>query len=290
MRHILILVVLVTALSANAQKVNWTKIKEANADRILLSGERKPVKVLLLGTFHFAYPNNDAHKTDSSNFVDVMSPERQKELAEMAEVIKRFKPTRMYIESRNQSFHDSLYDAFKKGQYKPGRNEVYQVGYRVAGMMGMDKVYCVDAGNFVQENYKRFAFIDSMWNAPMIDSVRDKYWSRKFSQMYDAGDSLERHLTILENFLLMAEPVTQRRMHGAYLTGGFNTVGNGGPDALSMWWYSRNLRIFNNILTTRPAAEDRIVVLFGNGHAPILRHCFEASPEFELVELKSLLK
>jgi hypothetical protein len=31
-------------------------------------------------------------------------------------------------------------------------------------------------------------------------------------------------------------------------------------------------------------------VLFGNGHMPILKQCFESSPEFQLVELKQLLK
>ena len=88
----------------------------------------------------------------------------------------------------------------------------------------------------------------------------------------------------------MAEPKTLKRMHGNYLTTGFGTQGSNGPDMLAMWWYSRNLRIFNKILQTEPTAEDRIVVLFGNGHMPILKQCFESSPEFEVVELKSLLK
>ncbi|RYF85335.1 MAG: hypothetical protein EON98_06875 [Chitinophagaceae bacterium] len=79
-------------------------------------------------------------------------------------------------------------------------------------------------------------------------------------------------------------------MHGHYLAGGFSTQSNDGPDRLAMWWYDRNLRIYNNILKTKPGSEDRIVVLFGNGHMPILKHCFQSSPEFEVVELKSLVK
>lgn len=290
MRSLFIIPALIFSIQINAQQVNWDKIREAHPDKILHAGERKPIKVLMLGTFHFAYPNLDAHKTDSANYVDVMSPERQKEVEELAEVISRFKPTRMYIESRYRDFHDSLYNEYKNGNYKLDRNEIYQIGYRVAGMMGMEKVYSVDAGSFLGDNSGRFAFIDSLWKEPLQDTVRDRYWSKKINEMYDAGDSLEKTLTILENFLLMAEQPTLRRMHGAYLTGGFNTVRNAGPDGLAMWWYSRNLRIFNNILSTRPTQEDRIVVLFGNGHAPILRQCFESSPEFEIVELKSLLK
>jgi hypothetical protein len=88
----------------------------------------------------------------------------------------------------------------------------------------------------------------------------------------------------------MAQPSVLNRMQGAYLTGGFNTLNNDGPDIIAMWWYSRNLRIFNNILKTQPGPNDRLLVLFGNAHIPTLKHCFEASPEFKVVELKSLLK
>lgn len=277
--------------SANAQKIDWKKLEQLTPDKVLLAGERQPTKVLLLGTFHFGYPNLDGHKTDSAKFIDVLSPTRQKELEELAEVIMRFKPTRVYIENWNPSYHDSLYKEYMAGRYKLGRNEIFQVAYRVAKMAGLPKVYPVDASNFANENYKKYPRIDTMWKRPdPVDSMRDKYWNNKYSEFYEASDSIEVTLTMLENFLVMAQPATLQRMHGHYLTGGFNTKGNDGPDILPMWWYSRNLRIFNNILKTKPTAEDRIVVLFGNGHMPILKHCFQTSPEFEVVELKTLIK
>ncbi len=277
-------------LSLHAQKVNWDKIRSAQPDRILLNGERQPTKVLLLGTFHFGYPNLDGHKTDSSKFIDVLSPARQKEMEELAEVIQRFKPTRIYVESGNASFHDSLYQAYLAGNYRLGRNEIYQLGYRVAKAMRLAKIHTVDASSFSNQYYKTLPVIDSLWKGKPVDSLRDKYWNEKYKAMYTAGDSLDLEFTMLESFLHMAEPSVLNRMHGHYLSGGFNTTRNEGADILSMWWYSRNLRIFNNILKTRPSSEDRIMVLFGNGHMPILKHCFQASPEFEVIELKSLLK
>src|SRR6478672_3548142 len=113
------------ALGAIAQKVDWNKLNQLDPDKILLAGNRKPTKVLLLGTFHFGYPNLDSHKTDSANYIDVMSAQRQKELQELADVILRFKPTRFYIESWNTAFHDSLYKEYLAGNYKGGRNENY---------------------------------------------------------------------------------------------------------------------------------------------------------------------
>lgn len=292
MKKIAILCLLViSVLTVTAQKVDWNKLNRLDPDKILIDGQRKPTKVLLLGTFHFGYPNLDTHKTDSANYIDVLSKQRQKELQELADVILRFKPTRFYIESWNPSFHDSLYNEYLAGRYVAGRNENYQVGYRVAKQAGLKKLYPVDASNFASENYRQYKWIDSMWNLNnAIDSVRDKYWAKQFSKLYTKSDSIEVTLTMLENFLLMAQPKTLQRMHGNYLVNGFGTTGDNGPDMLAMWWYSRNLRIFNKILQTEPTGEDRIVVLFGNGHAPILKHCFESSPEFEVVELKSLLK
>ncbi|MBC7934783.1 MAG: hypothetical protein H7Y86_05405 [Rhizobacter sp.] len=291
MKKMILLPLLFLFTISFSQNINWEKLKGLHPDKVLLDGPRKPTKVLLLGTFHFGYPNLDNHKTDSSKFINVLSAGRQEEIQELADVIARFKPTRFYIEGWNQAFQDSLYNEYVAGRYKLGRNENYQLGYRVARQTGMKKVYAVDASNFASENYKIYYWLDSMWNLNNpIDSVRDKYWGRQFSKLYTISDSIETTLTMLENFLLMAEPATLRRMHGAYLATGFGTTASNGPDMLSMWWYSRNLRIFNKILQTQPGQEDRIVVLFGNGHAPILKQCFESSPEFEIVELKSLLK
>jgi hypothetical protein len=277
-------------IALHAQKVDWKKIHSANPDKILLAGERQPTKVLLLGTFHFGYPNADGHKVDSSKFIDVLSPARQKEMEELAQVIQRFKPTRIYVEGWNASFYDSLYKAYLAGNYKLGRNEIYQLGFRVAKAMGLEKVYPVDASSFSNQYYKTLPVIDSLWKGNPVDSLRDQYWDAKYKSVYSAGDSLQLGFTMLENFLFMAEPMVLNRMHGHYISGGFNTTKNEGADILAMWWYSRNLRIFNNILKTRPSSEDRIIVLFGNGHMPILKHCFQSSPEFEVVELKSLLK
>lgn len=297
MRFLFLILAFSISLSGMAQKVDWKKIKSYQPDKILLSGDRQPTKVLLLGTFHFGYPNLDGHKTDSAKFIDVKSPQRQKEIEELAEVIKRFQPTRIYVESSDQPWIDSLYREYLAGNYKLGRNEIYQLGFRVGKQMNLSQIYAVDTWPFSSEFEKKYTWIDSLWNdAKPVDQVRDNYWGSKYKAMYDTGDSLELGLTMLENFLWMAEPSTLQRMHGHYLASGFSTAefpgsnGQQGPDALSIWWYNRNLRIFNNILRTQPKSNDRIMVLFGNGHMPIMKHCFYSSPEFEVVELKTLLR
>jgi hypothetical protein len=286
----ILLTILVTKVML-AQQPNWEKINSLQPDKVLQTEQVKPTKVLLLGSFHFGYPNLDSHKTDTANYIDVLSAARQKEIEELNAVLSRFKPTRIYIESSNPTFHDSLYQAFVNNKYTAGRNEIYQIAYKLGKQMGHTKLHAVDAGSFLYEYNKQIPILESLNNLNLpVNSNRDQYWNSQYKKMYTMADSAEKHLSMLENFLLMAQPATLQRMHGHYLSAGFNTSDNSGPDLLSMWWYSRNLRIFNNILKTTPSSEDRILVLFGNGHMPILQHCFNASPEFELVTLASLLR
>ncbi|WP_162915756.1 DUF5694 domain-containing protein [Paraflavitalea soli] len=279
----------VCATSTFAQTVNWKKLDQLNPDNILLDPANPPTKALLLGTFHFDYPNLDGHKTDSSKMMDVLSPRRQKEIRQLVDVVASFKPTRIYVESRSQRRMDSLYNAYLEGKYTLDRDETDQIAFRLAKELNLPKVYAVDAYGFANENYKKYKFIDSMWNSDTpVNANRDSYFNKRYKRLYDASDSVELSLTMLENFLLMADPHTLRRMHGHYMTAGFNTINNMGPDIQALGWYDRNLRIFNKIQQTQPGSADRILVLFGNGHIPIIKHCFQASPEFEVVELKDL--
>ncbi|WP_373314932.1 DUF5694 domain-containing protein [Gillisia lutea] len=55
-------------------------------------------------------------------------------------------------------------------------------------------------------------------------------------------------------------------------------------------WFSRNLKIFRNILRINAGPEDRILVIYGAGHMNVLNLLFDSSPEFELMNTNSFLK
>jgi hypothetical protein len=57
---------------------------------------------------------------------------------------------------------------------------------------------------------------------------------------------------------------------------------------LTVSWYDRNIRIFGN-LARATAPGDRAFVLFGAGHAPILRHLIETSSTHTLVGVSDYL-
>jgi hypothetical protein len=285
--------VLVTNNCTWSQKKKEPAKKPAQqyADDFLIGKNTTRAKVLLLGVWHFDYPNRDIHQIDSSNMVDVLTPERQKEMDQVIDLLKKYQPTKICVESQRPGRIDSLYNAYLSGDYILTRNEVDQIGFRLAMQLSHKKVYAVDANSYADDYEDKYPEIEKLWSKEFsADPQSALRWDTSFASWYNYQDEMLAHCTILEKLTYVNDPRNVLRMYGNYVVGGFNTTNNFGPDKLALWWYDRNLRIFNNILNTKPAPEDRILVIFGSGHQPILQHCFEASPQFELVPFSDLFK
>ena len=263
-----------------------------NPDSILIAGDSLP-HVLLLGTFHFDYPDLDAHVTAKDERVDVLSPERQKELLELLDVVMRFKPNKLCLETDGIWLMGKYREHQKDG--KPmGRNEYYQIGFRVMDRAQLDTVYAVDAGSIVDELYMGK---DSLTHRPWLDSLfegwsysDDSELSKRYSDWYTAEDKAKNENTLLELFLHMNDDRVLDRGYGVYLTGSFKTGGHRGADINAINWYDRNLRIFRNIQDITTSPDDRILVLFGAGHMGILKQLFDCSPEYQRVRLGELVE
>lgn len=249
----------------------------------------KPASVMLVGTFHFSYPNLDQHKTEKKNMRDILSAKSQAELQQVLEVLRAYHPTRIYLESDDQHWLDSCYNACTDSTFRTQRNERVQIGFRLAKELKLAKVYGVDANAVITDLNN--ADSNLLTKVAGSDSIPDKehavLLSRTYSRFYRYGDSITANATLLKAFIFMNDPRNLQLSHGDYLSGYFNTLSNYGPDVLSIWWINRNLRIFNNILLTKPSPDDRILVLFGSGHIPLLKQCFESSPDFKVIDFYS---
>lgn len=279
----LILPLLFASLGAFAQ----TKLFDPDA---ILVGDRPRPEVLLVGTFHFGYPGLDAHVTKEQDRVDVMSPQRQKELEQLLDVIMRFRPNKLAVETQGgwlmQEYREHLAGAPLE------RNEYYQIGFRVMDRAKLDTLYAVDADNLVNELYSG---PDSMLHRPWLDRLYEGWdWggsdsaSARYKRLYAAHDRYELEHDMLSIFLSMNDDHTLDRSFGSYLNGGFLLDEHRGADILGMHWYNRNLRIYRNIQRITTSSDDRILVLFGAGHMGILKHLFECDPTYRLVRLIDL--
>src|SRR5690349_10090191 len=97
-------------------------------------------QVLVLGVFHFATPNADFAKFQG---IDVLTPTRQREIEAVVATLARFAPTRIAVE-RPVTEADSLngdYSQYLAGRFELTRNEVHQLGFRLAKRFHQPRVY-----------------------------------------------------------------------------------------------------------------------------------------------------
>lgn len=272
----------IAASSSSAQESTGRSPWPAESD--------EQAEILVLGSFHFADRGLDSYRPRFD--IDVRSPERQAEIEELVAQLAAFRPTKIAVEARSerQAHLDSLYRAYRAGEHELGAEELYQVGFRLAARLGHERVWAVDApGRRFEPNMTQAEWDSAVASRPAIDTT----WDAHYFRWYAWEDSLKTTMPLVDYFLYVNEPERLMRSHGHYLVGGFERSGGAGDyfgvDAMT-WWWNRNLRIFRNLQRLRVRPDERILLLIGSGHAPLIRHAIEASPEYRLVEVAEYLR
>src|SRR5688572_6748507 len=102
-------------------------------------------QVMLVGTYHFSNPGKDIHNVKA---VDVLTAERQRELSNVIAALGKFAPTQVAVEWPEQVVTER-YAKFREGQLPESRNEVVQLGFRLARELDLQTVHGLDvAGDF----------------------------------------------------------------------------------------------------------------------------------------------
>jgi hypothetical protein len=250
-------------------------------------------KVLTLGSFHFTFPNLDINKTNKKGQINVLDTKYQKEIELIVNKLAKFKPTKIVIERhpKKQQTYDSLYISFLKGKHKLSGSEEQQIGFRLAKLLGINKLHCTDAWGSDYEDVKKIVngsdsigkekFLYYFFNNP--DSILKPLRRKSFFKTKGILAELKR--------LNSAEYI--KKGLGSYLIGIFKYETKGyqqfGPDYVTSWWFNRNLRIFRNIQRVRTNPKDRILVIYGAGHMNLLNIFFDASPEYKLLHVNDYL-
>lgn len=247
-------------------------------------GNAIATEVMILGTYHMANPGHDIHNLKAD---DVLVEKRQRELADVATGLAKFKPTKVVVEqpvengapAKLAKYHDYL-----DGKMADSRNEVVQVGYRLARQMKLAEVWGIDVdGDFPFEAVQKFA------------EGRPELAKR----LADLGADVERMLKGLEDTLktgtvsqglrYMNDPKRIVEGNSFYSTLLLYGAGSDQPGAaLLTAWESRNNQICARLMQLAQP-DDRIVVLYGSGHAFLLRRCVQDMPGFRLVEANDYL-
>ncbi len=239
----------------------------------------KPIQVMVVGVFHMSNPGRDIHNLKVD---DVLAPKRQSEIAAITDALARFKPTKVGVEWPADVVADR-YRQYLAGTLAPSRNEVVQLGFRLAKTAGAEGVYSLDAdGDFPYERVKNFA--ESRGFQGLLDE-QNAIIERQLSE--EAGFLANKGVSADLRFL--NDPERIKADNGYYRT--MLRIGLGddqpGVDLLTAW-YHRNFQICANLLQLAKPG-DRVVIFFGAGHAFLLRQCVSETPGYKLIEANDYL-
>ena len=234
-----------------------------------------PIEVLVLASYHLSNPGKD---TVNIHVDDVLEPKRQQELEALAKRLELFKPTKVAVEKESAAQGFIWKVPLDSNDLKVKPDEVFQIGERVALGSGLDKLYGVDSdGNFDAGPVK--ALDDRKTNGKRMQTM-----IKDIQGFADEADHKLYTLTIGQATAWMNSPEAIRRNNSFYMESLKIADGEDQPAAkLDAQWYERNLRIWGKVLQIAQPG-DRILLIFGQGHAFWLRNLVQEMPGYKLVD------
>ena len=244
-------------------------------------------QVMVLGSYHMDNPGADLVNMEAD---DVLAPTRQGELDALVQRLAAFRPTAIMVESESKrpDLLDTGFLSFTPEILQSDRNEITQIAYRLANDMGIKRVYGVDTREGEIEFFP-FDKVQAFESAKGIDLT-----SALIAQVQAAAaefSQAQKTETVSQLLARQNDPAQIKAMHDAFYYGLFELAdATDQPGAqLNYGWYARNALTFGKIAAvTEPG--DRVIVLYGSGHAYWLRHFAENTPGFSLVEPAAYLE
>jgi Family of unknown function (DUF5694) len=263
-------------------------ISASGQTAISLIRERQPQQrptLLIVGAPHFDNPGRDVI---NSKVDDVLSPEQQASLAKVVDALAAFRPDYVAVEwtRSNQDKLNARYRDYREGRYTLSRDERDQLGLRLAAKLNLPQVTAVDWNEEPpgeENHYDWLTYGEANGQAALISAIRDPNRS---------GASIPQGTQRMATWLLKLNgPDALAAMHRDYFD--IAMVGDAKDQPGANWvgtWYARNLRIFNNLVNLTDRPEKRILVIYGRGHAYLLRQFARESGAFRLMDLDQVLK
>jgi hypothetical protein len=220
--------------------------------------------LLILGAAHFANPGRDHNNIAVE---DITTPARQREIEAVVQQLADFRPTHVAIErtADQQTMMDRRYGDYRTGKYVLNASEHEQLGLRLAAKLNLPRVDAVDWNDMPPGDpghYDWYAWGKANGFARRIEMLGD-------ASKFPIGPIGNR--SVGQWLLEINQPGTLAALHQSYFDIAHVGAGQNQPGAAWVGtWYARNLRIFNNLVNIASRPNDRIVVIYGAGHAYLL--------------------
>jgi len=240
-------------------------------------------EVLVLGVYHMANPGHDIFNTQAD---DVLTPKRQAEIEELMAALKKFNPTKIAVEA--DVYGDRIskrYADYQAGKYELTRNEIDQIGLRLAKELGHKTVYAADTdGDFPWQRVVNYA--KASGRSKELDGIMSE-----IGTMVNAQSAYLASHTVLATLLYMNADAKVAQDVGFYFREAHLAEPGdwAGPDLVADW-FRRNMRIYGNVALLADSPNDRVLVIFGAGHLGWLRHAVGSDPTMRLRKLAEFAK
>ncbi len=289
MKHV-VLFIFIAALTLTCSKTHDSDQKS------ILETDSSKIKIYLLGTFHF-------NQTDST--YNVLDDKHQESIKQLSKTIANQKPDKVFVERQPefefQNKLDSLYNVFVKNEeiFSKSKNEIYQIGFRVAKLLNHPKVYqCDNPGQYGFYYNKALKYAKENNQMQYINATAKTTVIREDDRINE--DSLRLNSTLFDYIKWLNSDIVVRTSHASYIT---NDVQIGSTDyynyddddtligaEIVADWYRRNIMIYTKMINQLSYDEKAIFLIIGADHIPTLKHLFESNPYFEVVETNDWLK
>jgi len=242
----------------------------------VLGGKTAGAQVLVIGTYHMSNPGLDPISVRAD---DVLSPRRQGEIDQLADKLARFRPTKVAVEIPfgSDSTSNALYRRYLGGSHALDRTEMQQLGFRVARRAGLPRIHGVDYD--LDVNVAAVMVWALTHGQPELATAAQRLSARLLAE----ADSMMRNASVgaIVSALNSARADSAHGIYMAALRVGADTSYPGAT--MTARWYERNLRIASNILRLVESPSDRVLVIIGAAHGPILRELLARVPGVRVV-------
>ena len=235
-------------------------------------------EVLVLGVYHMSNPGRDIFNTQAD---DVLAPKRQAEVAQVTAALAKFRPTKIAVErDAGDKRIVTDYADYVAGKHELTRNEIEQLGFRLAKELGHKAVYAVDAdGDFPFPRLTDYA--KAHGRSAELDALMGEVGATvKAQSAYLASHSVLETLLYMNADEKVAEDVGFYYRE-AHLGEPWNWAG---ADLVADWFW-RNIRIYTNVTQLVESPNERVLVIYGAGHLGWLREIVSGDPTMRLRKL-----
>jgi len=244
------------------------------------SSTSKP-QIMVLAVFHLVSTKNMFTQQQG----DTLTDKRQREIEQVVEQLKAFHPTKIAVEHDYGGRLNERYKQYLLDKYVLTAEETDQYAFRLGKELGLSRVDSIYYPvSFDPNEAETFA------NAHGQKAVWDAAFDRG-RKLIEKLNEVLTHGTMLEALRFMNSEDAIDLNGSMYLV--LDRIGASneypGADAVSQW-YASNLHIFANLMRLISSPDDRVLVIYGQGHVQLLRSFIKGSPDLQFIDPLTVLK